>query len=182
MVRAVTFLGASCVGKTSVFDLIEKDKSFDGFTKIGSISRQLVKEGEIDPSFNSVSNQRTIFDKYLEVLHGENYISDRSIIDVYTFTRTLPYSLSLDNELRRQSDLISLNEYYLPVIFYFPIYWKVESDGERLSDESRRRKWDSEIRKFLTDKRLPYEVIPNDTPFNRVRFIKSVLSTRMNLR
>ena len=117
MVRAVTFLGASCVGKTSVFDLIEKDRSFARFAKIGSISRQLVREGGISPSFNSVSNQRAIFDKYLEVLHGENYISDRSVIDVHTFTRTLPYSVSLDNELRRQSDLISLNEYYLPVIF-----------------------------------------------------------------
>ena len=72
MVRAVTFLGASCVGKTSVFDLIEKDRSFAGFAKIGSISRQLVKEGEVDPSFNSVSIQRVLFDKYLEVLHGEN--------------------------------------------------------------------------------------------------------------
>lgn len=181
MIRAVTFLGASCVGKTSVFEFVKKDKTFDKFTKVDSITRQLVREGGISPSFDSVPTQRTIFDKYLEVLHEENYISDRSVIDVHTFTRTLPYSVSLDNELRRQSNLISLNEYYLPVIFYFPIYWNVENDGERLNDESRRRKWDSEIRKFLMDKRLPYEVIPNDTPFNRVRFIKGVLSTRMNL-
>ena len=181
MVRAVTFLGASCVGKTSVFDLIKKDKAFDKFTKVDSITRQLVREGGISPSFDSVPTQRTIFDKYLEVLHEENYISDRSVIDVHTFTKTLPYSISLDNELRRQSALISLNEYYLPVIFYFPIYWEVESDGERMADAERRKCWDAEIRKFLMERRLSYEVVPNDTPFNRLKFIKSVLSTRMNL-
>lgn len=40
MVRAVSFLGASCVGKTSVFELLKKDRLFDRFDKIDSITRQ----------------------------------------------------------------------------------------------------------------------------------------------
>lgn len=181
MVRAVTFLGASCVGKTSVFELLKKDRSFDWFDKIDSITRQLVKEGRIEPSFTSVKNQFLIFDKYAELLNTDCYVSDRGIIDVHTFTKTIPASIQRDVELKRQLDFINVSEYFLPVIFYFPIYWEVESDGERMADAERRKCWDAEIRKFLMERRLSYEVVPNDTPFNRLKFIKSVLSTRMNL-
>lgn len=61
MVRAITFLGASCVGKTSVFDLLKKDRSFDRFDKIDSITRQLVKEGKIEPPFTNCSKSKTDF-------------------------------------------------------------------------------------------------------------------------
>lgn len=106
MVRAVTFLGASCVGKTSVFELLKKDRSFDRFDKIDSITRQLVKEGKIEPSFTSVQNQKLIFDKYAELLNIDHYVSDRSIIDVHTFTKTIPASIQRDAELKRQLDLV----------------------------------------------------------------------------
>lgn len=181
MVRVITFLGASCVGKTSVFELLKKDRSFDRFDKIDSITRQLVKEGSIFPSFTSVQNQKLIFDKYAELLSIDCYVSDRSIIDVHTFTKTIPASIQRDAELKRQLDFINVSEYFLPIIFYFPIYWDVENDGERMADAERRKCWDVEIRKFLIERKLPYEVIPNDTPFNRLKFIKSVLNTRINL-
>lgn len=181
MVRAVTFLGASCVGKTSVFELLKKDRLFDRFNKIDSITRQLIKEGRIEPSFTSVQSQKLIFDRYSKLLHTDHYVSDRSVIDVHTFTKTIPVSIQRDVELKRQLDFINVSEYFLPVIFYFPIYWDVENDGERMADVERRKYWDAEIRKFLIERKLPYEVIPNDTPFNRLKFIKSVLSTRMNL-
>lgn len=61
MVRAITFLGASCVGKTSVFELLKKDRSFDRFDKIDSITRQLVKEGKIEPSFTNCPKSKTDF-------------------------------------------------------------------------------------------------------------------------
>lgn len=181
MVRAVTFLGASCVGKTSVFELLKKDRSFDRFDKIDSITRQLIKEGRIEPSFTSVQSQKLIFDRYSKLLHTDHYVSDRSVIDVHTFTKTIPASIQRDAELKRQLDFINVSEYFLPVIFYFPIYWDVENDGERMADAERRKCWDVEIRKFLIERKLPYEVIPNDTPFNRLKFIKSVLNTRINL-
>lgn len=111
MVRAVTFLGASCVGKTSVFELLKKDRSFDWFDKIDSITRQLVKEGRIEPSFTSVKNQKLIFDKYAELLNTDCYVSDRGIIDVHTFTKTIPASIQRDVELKRQLDLV--------IIYYF---------------------------------------------------------------
>lgn len=181
MVRAVTFLGASCVGKTSVFELLKKDRSFDRFDKIDSITRQLIKEGRIEPSFTSVQSQKLIFDRYSKLLHTDHYVSDRSVIDVHTFTKTIPASIQRDAELKRQLDFINVSEYFLPIIFYFPIYWDVENDGERMADAERRKCWDVEIRKFLIERKLPYEVIPNDTPFNRLKFIKSVLNTRINL-
>lgn len=181
MVRAVTFLGASCVGKTSVFELLKKDRTFDRFDKIDSITRQLVREGKIEPSFTSVQNQKLIFGKYAELLNTDCYVSDRSVIDVHTFTKTIPASIQRDAELKRQLDFINVSEYFLPIIFYFPIYWDVENDEERMADAERRKCWDAEIKKFLIERKLPYEVIPNDTPFNRLKFIKSVLNTRINL-
>lgn len=181
MVRAVTFLGASCVGKTSVLELLKKDRSFDRFDKIDSITRQLIKEGRIEPSFTSVQSQKLIFDRYSKLLHTDHYVSDRSVIDVHTFTKTIPASIQRDAELKRQLDFINVSEYFLPIIFYFPIYWDVENDEERMADAERRKCWDVEIRKFLIERKLPYEVMPNDTPFNRLKFIKSVLNTRINL-
>ena len=53
--------------------------------------------------------------------------------------------------------------------------------GKEWRTQERRKCWDAEIRKFLMERRLSYEVVPNDTPFNRLKFIKSVLCTRMNL-
>lgn len=181
MVRAISFLGASCTGKTSVFDLVKEDKAFESFTKIDSMTRQMVKEGRLEPSFTSIKNQSLIFDKYLELLFTGNYISDRSVIDVHTFTKTIPTSVAQINELDRQFRLIRLNEFYLPTIFYFPIYWEVENDGERMADAERRKKWDKEIRRFLITRRMPYEIMPNDTPFNRLKFMKRVLGTRIKL-
>lgn len=178
MAGGISFLGASCTGKTSVFELVKKDRSLDRFEKIDSITRELVREGVLKPPFDSVANQKMVFDKYLAILKRTNFISDRSVLDVHTFTKTLPASVALDVELNRQLSLINLNEYYLGTIFYFPIYWEVEDDGERMADAERRKKWDQEIRNFLITKRLPYEVIPKDTPYNRLKFIKSVLNTR----
>lgn len=100
---------------------------------------------------------------------------------MHTFTKTIPASIQRDAELKRQLDFLNVSEYFLPIIFYFPIYWDVENDGERMADAERRKCWDAEIRKFLIERKLPYEVIPNDTPFNRLKFIKSVLNTRINL-
>ena len=90
---------------------LKKDRSFDWFDKIDSITRQLVKEGRIEPSFTSVQNQKLIFDKYAELLNTDCYVSDRGIIDVHTFTKTIPASIQRDVELKRQLDLV--------IIYYF---------------------------------------------------------------
>lgn len=72
-----------------------------------------------------------------------------------------------------------MNIFFL--LFLFPYLLGCRNDGERMADAERRKCWDVEIRKFLIERKLPYEVIPNDTPFNRLKFIKSVLNTRINL-
>lgn len=176
--KAINFVGASCVGKTSVIELIKKSESFAGYEIVDSISRKLLKEGKISPSFNSIDNQKTIFDAYLKKAHSTiPYISDRCLIDVYTFTLTFPKdNRFVQSEILRQARLLEVNEYYLGKIFYFPIYWEVEKDGERMADPERRQQWDKNIREILERDQISYVTVPNVSPIERLQFIKSQLN------
>lgn len=173
--KFINFVGASCVGKSSIIDLIKKDEAFSSYAIKDSISRQLLRDGKIEPSFNSIDNQRVIFNSYLRVCHRFNpYISDRCLIDVYSFTKTfLIDDEAIQRELLREFRLVENNKSNFGKIFYFPIYWEVQSDGERLSDSKRRENWDLEIKTILNHFQIDYITAPNISPIERVEFIKS---------
>lgn len=174
----INFVGASCVGKTSVIDLIKKDETFKSYNIKDSISRQLLRDGKIKPSFDSIDNQRVLFNSYLRICHSLNpYIADRCLIDVYTFTRTFPKENKfVQEEILRELRLIEVNKSSFGKIFYFPIYWDVQSDGERMADSKRRELWDFEIRNLLELLKIEYIIIPNISPIERVEFIKTNLN------
>lgn len=179
----IAFLGSCCVGKTSVFDLLKQDPMFEGWVIQESITRKLFREGVIkDRSFDQIDNQRIIFDEYLKVLDNPNCLSDRSILDVYTFTRTFEPSIEKARELTRQGRLIAQNLHKVTKIFYFPIYWQLIDDNERLYDAERRANWDDEIRSFLQFTQVDVTVVPDLSVKERVKFIKDILLVRPKIK
>lgn len=176
----ILLIGSSCVGKTSVLDLLKEDPSFSQYEIIPSIARQ-VRQREQISSFDDISLQKRLFDAYrlgLNVSTTGKFVFDRSIIDVYTFTQTIK-----DNSedfcvlLSDMRDAISEEKDKLGRIFYFPIYWDVEDDGERLIDSKRREQWDKNIQILLKDEQIPYYTIPYCDPKERVAFIKSIVKS-----
>ena len=107
----VTLLGSCCVGKTSVFDILKQDPMFEGWNVQESISRKLIREGKIsvDRNFQSIENQRLIFDEYVKVLDMSKCLSDRSIIDVFTMTRTFDQNINVKTELNRERRILAQN-------------------------------------------------------------------------
>lgn len=173
----VTLLGSCCVGKTSVFDILKQDPIFEGWNIQESISRKLIREDKIsvDRNFQSIKNQSLIFDEYVKILDMSKCLSDRSIIDVFTMTRTLDQNIDVKIELNRERRILAQNIDRIGKIFYFPIYWDSVDDGERLFDEERRKRWDLEIQNILYHSLVNYTIIPNCSVTDRVKFIKKIL-------
>lgn len=175
----IVLIGSSCVGKTSVLDLLKEDPSFSQYEVVPSIARQIRQREQIT-SFDNISFQKRLFDGYYLGMntYSKNTVFDRSIIDVYTFTQTIK-----DNSedfcvlLSDMRDTISEIKDKLGYVFYFPIYWKAEDDGERLFDEERRAQWDKNIRILLKDEQIPYYTVPYCDPKERVVFIRSIIKS-----
>lgn len=180
MKNIINFVGSSCTGKTSGYNLLKEDPIFQSFEVVESQSRRLLREGKISPSFNDINNQKLIFDEYLKIIHKfSSYISDRCLIDVLSFTQTfLSNELKEEDksiickEIRREDRLTKINSCNFGTIFYFPIYWNTEDDGERLLDEKRRSIWDNNIRSFLESNNIEFYTVPFVNPLERVNFIK----------
>lgn len=176
----VCLLGTSCVGKTSVFKALKQDISFKDWGFHESISRQLIAKGLLKRPFDSIESQRILFDKYIDILgqDNKNCIFDRSIIDIFTFTKT-KIQMNCDgfekSELIRENRLLAQNIDKIDHIFYFPIYWENQDDGERAVDPKLLQLWDENIRNVQHFLNVKCDIIPNCSVTERVRFIKKKL-------
>ena len=172
----ICFLGTSCVGKTSVLEALKKDVVFKEWQFQESISRRLIEKGLLKRPFDSVENQKILFDEYVNILNqNNNCIYDRSIIDVFTFTKT-KVQTNCDgfekSELVRENRLLAQNIDKIDHIFYFPIYWECQDDGERVIDSEFLQLWDENIRNIQHFMNIKCDVIPNCSVIERVKFIK----------
>lgn len=180
--KNIYFVGSSCVGKTSVLDLLIEDPRFKGYNIQKSLSRELIREGVLSGSFDSIKDQHILFEKYCDAMlkNKTNTVFDRSLIDVYTFTETLEGNdINLCCELAEQLDVLETIRalYDDGFVFYFPIYWNVECDGERLDDERKRIRWDYYIEKFLKREQIPFYSMRNEPPKERVDFIYKTINS-----
>ena len=120
------FTGAQGTGKTT---LLNKVKVFyPDYIFITEIVRNLNKTKNIKINeLGDETSQIIIFNTYLEILLTQDmYISDRSLIDVVSYTKYLAdNNKNFDfNILNVQETLLNfvLEKKLLDFIFYFPIY------------------------------------------------------------
>lgn len=157
------FTGAQGTGKTTLLN--EARHYYPGFTFITEVVRNLSKTKNI--KINELGNetsQMIIFNTYLEsLLTQTEYISDRSLIDVISYTRYLAVNnLDFDiNILNVQEILLDfiVKRNLLGFIFYVPIEFPLVEDGIRSNNENFRREVDVNIRYYLERFKIPYVVM-----------------------
>jgi hypothetical protein len=143
----ISFTGSHSVGKKTIINNLINYKPFKEYKIISNITRELLNEYQID--INEKTNQRSqliIFNKYIEkFLLIENYISDRSILDVFAYTLYLNKKVNkrIIDYMYNFCDLYIDSLYDL--LFYVPIEYKIINDGIRSTNIKYQREIDNII-------------------------------------
>lgn len=150
------FTGAQGTGKSSILyhyrDL--------GYNVITEVVRNLHKTKGINVNeMGDVEGQNMIFGTYKELLNGPEYISDRGLTDVCSYSfyhaKTKPEMVQVANEeLKDIKEFVKNNPDV--VFFYFPIEFDVVDDGFRSTDETFRHNIDELIHAILLECNIPY--------------------------
>lgn len=168
------FTGAQGTGKTTILNHFKEN----GVPVITEIVRNLAKEGININEQGDLQGQRTIFNKYDELLsQTKTYISDRGLTDVIAYSYTLaekgrvPYEF-VNNQLDRLKQFTQENPDI--VYFYFPIEFPVVDDGVRSTDEHFRIVVDRYIKRILEAVGIRYVEV-RGTVEERIKIVENTI-------
>lgn len=183
MAIKISFTGAQGTGKTTILNALREDPDFKDFEFVTEVVRKFVKElGMKINKEGTVETQKTIFQAYNSLLDREDFfISDRCIVDVYSYTKNGVENLSPGRE--RSSFANCLYEQYqtlikrrdsIGLVFYFPIEFPIESDSVRSTDVEYQKEIDGNIKGVLDRLDIPYITV-SGTVEERIAIIKQAL-------
>jgi hypothetical protein len=130
----VLFVGAQGTGKPSVMEALPST-----WPKIKGITRKCIADKKLDINESATDRtQRAIFDTYEHALDvREDFISERSLFDVYAFTSyQYLYKKCSESLLKEQSHRLAqyIRKHPNALYVYFPIEFPPVSDGQRSTD------------------------------------------------
>lgn len=166
--------GAHGTGKTSLMNALP-----DSIFKLEGITRRTIEENNLNINQQSNSRSQTsIFDAYEHQLsENDNYLAERSLVDVIAYTLylaargKLPMNLALD-QVDRTIKFIKDNPD--SIYFYLPIEFEIEDDGTRSTDKDFQYAIDKQILLLLTSYNVKiYKV--TGTIEERARFVKNII-------
>lgn len=139
----IAITGTMCVGKTTITkQLCDATK----FAKLEEVARKLIEAGhEVDTKATPELELKMLkMQKKLESKKS-NWIADRCLIDLLAYCTVLfPENSALLNTIRRE-----LANAKYDIIFYLPIEFPIESDGDRSTDEKFQKQIDDAIYNLL---------------------------------
>lgn len=160
----IVLCGSSGTGKTTILNELRNDPRFSEYHIVTEIVRDLVKtQGIKINESGEASTQHLLFGTYKDIFNNpQNYpfISDRSLIDVISYTATnfirniehdSALASSLADELELEFDYLkefAQNRKDITWI-YFPIEFATQPDGVRSLDEHYRAQVDKNMRTYL---------------------------------
>lgn len=159
----VIFTGAQGTGKTTILNYY-KDK---GYNVITEIVRNLHKDGVKINQEGDDDTQWQVFNIYKELLSGDEYISDRGLVDVLAYSKEgRDRGVVSDELVKEQLKELRVFTAHNPDILYiyFPIYFVVSGDGVRSVDEEYRKKIDEYIKENMREANIKFLIAPNLTP------------------
>jgi thymidylate kinase len=172
----IAFIGSQGTGKTTLLnDISPYFKDHEIITEV--VRKELVKNPSLKINEQStVETQSLIFKRYLDILiNKEDFISDRSLIDVVSYTAWLLNKdanlLYILNMQRKEVEAhIKLYDY----LFYFPIEFAITKDGVRSNSESYRFQIDQTMKKMIS-KYYPTAIGVRGKPEERKKFVLNIL-------
>lgn len=154
----VVMVGAQGTGKTTILSALQSVHvfCFRQFQFITEVVRELVKTNGIKINEQGDDHtQKLIFNEYLRKFNEiqQPYISDRGLIDVYSYTQYLYNQKNVSWDCMKEIDE-SMNKFYFGdtkekktgiLHIYFPIEFGVVDDGVRSTNEDFRTRIDTII-------------------------------------
>jgi len=146
VMKRVALVGASSVGKTTVYDLLKNELPY--FEFVNESTRTVGKYGFPINEAGTSETQLAISSFHLEaLLSREDLMLDRCYLDLIVYSNYMnnisesTYNYLLDTWMR-------VKDQYTHFI-YFPIEFKSVDDGVRSTNEEWRTKIDNEFRRHL---------------------------------
>jgi len=165
--KKVALIGASSVGKTTVYELLKNE--LPDFTFINESTRTVAKYGFPINEKGTSETQLAISSFHLEaLLHTGNVLLDRCYLDLLVYSTYMDnisdntYNYILDTWMR-------VSGYYTHFV-YFPIEFKSVDDGVRSVNEEWRTKIDNQFKSSLKALEKEYLTVTG-SPKQRVQQI-----------
>lgn len=149
----IILTGSQGTGKSTILNHYKEQ-----FPVITEVVRNLSKEGVKINEMGDEKGQHKIFSTYVKLLKKKNYISDRGLTDVYSYSiyHFEQGKLSLDELSYEAGELDKLAQDKSILWIYFPIEFDVVDDGVRSVDEEYRRFIDQSIKNTLDSFGIEY--------------------------
>jgi len=131
----ITFSGSHSTGKTTILKELKKVKEFRDIEFISEITRRLPKNKINKNGDDGVQLKLLQFQK--EIIMKDNFISDRGIFDVFSYTLYLEREGKISSEVMFEAfkTLFELAPQY-DIVFYIPVEFGLVADGVRDMDKS----------------------------------------------
>ena len=167
----VVLCGSHSTGKTTLLP------HFPELKIIPEFARELFKKGYPLNQKTTQEGQTLIFNKSLEALLTEdNFIADRSLIDVYAYTINSENYIETWTKFYMHNNILRHFHKYDKVI-YVPIVPEVDlaMDGVRDADQEYRKKIDTDIQYYLRNFKVPYYTLQSVSIEDRVAEVKRII-------
>lgn len=152
----IAFCGTHSTGKTTLLNALKNAEEFKDFMFIEGITRMVnsaglpINEATNDFAQISIVNYHAAYD-----LIYDSYITDRSVIDVLSYTKRawLDNDLSFESMTHILKVALKIVSNY-DIIFYLPNVIGLETDGTRSADLKFQARIDSIIKNYLNSFKL----------------------------
>lgn len=159
--------GAHGTGKTTFFYQLPKDPYFSNYTFLGSASRRLADKLPLNTKATVQSQFAIILSMVAREIRwaGKDLVTERTPLDALAYTYYLNrhiYDGEFTKELTVAEDAVREVMTTYDNVCYFPVYWPIEDDGIRPTDEQYQRDISKYIMMYLTRFNIRPYVMQNE--------------------
>jgi nicotinamide riboside kinase len=133
----IALSGAQCSGKTTLINEMRKHPRFEDYVFFDEVVRMLKKEKGIQVNKNAdYSSQILILEKHLENLETEKFVTDRCLLDAYTYATYL-----MHKGLYSEKEWLDFRKLFMQGIYWYDRIYLLDSsipfqgDGFRDTDK-----------------------------------------------